>query len=182
MEDWNIFLSGEMAPHGMNSQILICFGGNEEDVLNAENNEEYFIFLAFIKLAFKMLNLPKVLTERERSRGKSCHVFSLRKLQRRTNRISLKNLLENLYTTLKSNGTVTPIRDWDRQIIYNFSIKLAKCLQEEPEQCKVVDHYKPEFFSGLIFTIAQGFYSLVAGESSHPKSCRPKPESCCPKF
>ena len=39
-----------MAPHGMNSQILICFGGNEEDVLNAENNEEYFIFLAFIKL------------------------------------------------------------------------------------------------------------------------------------
>ena len=63
-----------------------------------------------------------------------------------------------------------------------FSIKPAKCLQEEPEQCKVVDHYKPEFFSGLIFTIAQGFYSLVAGESSHPKSCRPKPESCCPKF
>ena len=52
MEDWNIFLSGEMAPHGMNSQILICFGENEEDVLNAENNEEYFIFLAFIKLAF----------------------------------------------------------------------------------------------------------------------------------
>ena len=166
----------------MNSQILICFGENEEDVLNAENNEEYFIFLAFIKLAFKMLILPKVLTERERSRGKNCHVFSLRKLQRQTNRISLKNLLENLYTTLKSNGTVTPIRDWDRQIIYNFSIKLAKCWQEEPEQCKVVDHYKPEFFSGLIFTIAQGFYSLVAGESSHPKSCRPKPESCCPKF
>ena len=64
----------------MNSQILICFGGNEEDVLNAENNEEYFIFLAFIKLAIKMLNFPKVLTERESSRGKSCHVFSLGKL------------------------------------------------------------------------------------------------------
>ena len=80
MADWNIFLSGEMAPHGMNSQILICFGGNEEDVLNAENNDKYFIFLAFIKLAIKMLNFPKVFTERERSRGKSCHVFSLRKL------------------------------------------------------------------------------------------------------
>ena len=155
MEDWNIFLSGEMAPHGMNSQILICFGENEEDVLNAENNEEYFIFLAFIKLAFKMLNFPKVLTERERSRGKSCHVFSLRKRQRQTNRISLKNLLENLYTTLKSNGTVTPIRDWDRQIIHNFSIKLAKCLQEEPEQCKVVDHYRPEFF--LFSQLLKGF-------------------------
>ena len=46
-----------------------------------------------------------------------------------------------------------------------FSIKPAKCLQEESEQCKVVDHYKPEFFSGLIFTIAQGFYSLVGRES-----------------
>ena len=75
MEDWNIFLSGEMAPHGMNSQILICFGENEEDVLNVENNEEYFIFLAFIKLAFKMLILPKVLTERERSRGKIATFF-----------------------------------------------------------------------------------------------------------
>ena len=70
-----------------------------------------------------------------------------------------------MYTTLKSNGTVTPIRDWDRQIIYNFSIKLAKCLQEEPEQCKVVDHYRPEFFSGLIFTTAQGF--TVKSPESH---------------
>ena len=68
-----------MAPHGMNSQILICFGGNEEDVLNAENNEEYFIFLAFIKLAIKMLNFPKVLTARERSRGKSYQVFFFKK-------------------------------------------------------------------------------------------------------
>ena len=69
-----------MAPHEMNSQILICYGGNEEDVLNAENNEKYFIFPAFIKLAIKMLNFPKVLMERERSRGKRYHVFSSRKL------------------------------------------------------------------------------------------------------
>ena len=103
-----------MAPHGMNSQILICFGENEEDVLNAENNKEYFICLAFIKLSFKMLNFPKVLTEREKSRGKKLPRFFFKKTvatNKQTNRISLKNLLENLYTTLKSNGTVTPIRD-----------------------------------------------------------------------
>ena len=64
-----------MAPHGMNSQILICFGGNEEDVLNAENNDKYFIFLAFIKLAIKMLNFPKVFTEREGREGKVATFF-----------------------------------------------------------------------------------------------------------
>ena len=101
-----------MAPHGMNSQILICFGGNEEDVLNAENNEEYFIFLAFIKLAIKMLNFPKVLTERERSRGKSCHFFFFRKTVATNKQDFIKKLIGDcLYTTLTSNGTVTPIRD-----------------------------------------------------------------------
>ena len=164
----------------MNSQILICFGGNEEDVLNAENNEEYFIFLAFIKLAIKMLNFPKVLTERERSRGKSCHVFSLGKLQRQTNRISLKNSSETVCIPLSRRmAQLLPLGTETGKSFRIFQLTQQNAYKKNLSNVRLQITTSLNF---SIFTTAQGFYSLVARESSRPKSCRPKPETCCPKF